>query len=603
MESVGKSSSSVVESPVRRWSRTLRPLALWVILVVILFGIRTHERLMERTRLEFTVSLEGRPAEDADVRFDNGRISSGEKIPLGRHRFTVWHPKAEPFSTNLFIWYGGIDFGDIALSRSKGTLTVKANPSGALLTIQGPEFSLSLTNSPGVSTTLPTDHYSVAVSNAHWQDAREITVSSEGAGVVEFEPRLGAVQLTCNQSEASFQVYKTDGQLLEAGDLPAWIVEVPEGTYNVVSWHHKNKKEQVFAVQAGITNSVQLEFTYGAALLETEPPGAAVMTLGGQECGKTPLLFSELPTGKWKFQLRLAGYSPVHLVLDVAAQQTNNFNTNLVSINYEPAITAARQHFSAGDYDAAVAATAEALQVKPNDPEALALQNEALYKGHVRQAESLGKRGDYIDADKELEIALESLPDNEEAKQLLADFRTRELEQRDRLREERLARGKKLFDSVLSRISDSDLFESHELTIDMPVKEVQTRILDALKIHPEFRVTRSVSDIPETFEIEAVQELKTVLSTSAGRRQGIFVGARTKDEETQILFKVLEYKTEGANKVLLGALLNTPVELKYIPVHPSRIPNFTDKLKAQVEEGVKMVADRIQQAIAGTESK
>jgi hypothetical protein len=89
------------------------------------------------------------------------------------------------------------------------------------------------------------------------------------------------------------------------------------------------------------------------------------------------------------------------------------------------------------------------------------------------------------------------------------------------------------------------------------------------------------------------------LGTGAERRRCAIVGARTREDERDVLFKVLEYKTEAVNKVSIGALISAPAEVKFVPVHPSRIANFTDKLKAQVEEGVKTLTDRIQQAVGG----
>jgi len=58
---------------------------------------------------------------------------------LGQHTFTVSHPKAEPFSTNLFVWYGEHNFCQINLKRAKGVLEVHVNPPADLLTIRGPE--------------------------------------------------------------------------------------------------------------------------------------------------------------------------------------------------------------------------------------------------------------------------------------------------------------------------------------------------------------------------------------------------------------------------------------------------------------------------------
>jgi tetratricopeptide (TPR) repeat protein len=294
----------------------------------------------------------------------------------------------------------------------------------------------------------------------------------------------------------------------------------------------------------------------------------------------------------------LSGYSPIAAFVDVVPRETNTFRANLLSINYVPAMSSALQYLAAADFDRAFKAAGEALEVKPNDPEAMALQREAMGKKHIRQAETLGKQGDYIAADKELEAALVALPDDGEAKQLLADWKAREPQQVEQMRQERLLRGKRLFDAALARFRDADLFESHELTTGKPVKAVETAILEALKIRPEFKVAKPKSNDPGTFEIEAVQELTTALGGIAGRRRCVIVGAQTEDQ-TQILFKVMEFKAEALNKASFGALIGAPNEVKLVPVHPSRIANFTDKMKAQVEEGVKMVTERIHGDVGG----
>ena len=105
----------------------LRPLFWWLILVLVLYGIRTHQRLMEITRLNFNVTLQGQ-AIFSNTTFDGKPAFSGQKIPLGNHTFTVTHPKGETFSTDMFIWYGEHDLGTIDLKRTMGTLSVTANP-------------------------------------------------------------------------------------------------------------------------------------------------------------------------------------------------------------------------------------------------------------------------------------------------------------------------------------------------------------------------------------------------------------------------------------------------------------------------------------------
>src|SRR5438552_1824382 len=82
--------------------RVLRPLLWWFILILALYGIRTHQRLLERTRLNFSVALARRDVGlEARATLDGNPVTSGERISLGRHTFAITHPKAEPISTNL----------------------------------------------------------------------------------------------------------------------------------------------------------------------------------------------------------------------------------------------------------------------------------------------------------------------------------------------------------------------------------------------------------------------------------------------------------------------------------------------------------------------
>jgi len=386
--------------------------------------------------------------------------------------------------------------------------------------------------------------------------------------------------------------------LLEAGEFPATLRDVPEGDYTVATWHHRNRQEIRLSVKADVTNGVTIQFIYGTALIQSKPSGASVTGADGHLRGYTPLRLEELPVGQWQFKLTQDGYEPISVSIEIQADQTSTVRTNLVSINYGKEIKAAREYLAAMDYDRALASATSALQAKPNDPDAITAQKEAAGKGRLRQAEAFGKQGDYIAGVKELELAVQALPENEEIKQLLVDFKKREPQQIERLRVERLERPRKVFDSQTARHSDFSLFSEHELKTTKPFKEVETAIVWALKDQPAFRVTRNDSPAPDTFEIEATQELSTFLNTSAGRRTCLIVGGQTRDDETVILFKVLEYKTEAVNKFSIGNLIGTPVEVNYVPIHAVGNVKLSDKLQAQLNAGVSNVTERIQQAIA-----
>src|ERR1700723_1471844 len=169
-----QNTSATSESRARYWRRVLRPLFWWLILVLVLYGIRTHQRLMEETRLNFSVSMQGL-AIDANASFDGNPAFSGQKIPLGNHTFTITHPKGETFSTNMFVWYGEHDLGTIVLKRQMGTLSVSADPPAPFLFIRGSEWSVTLTNSHGFTVTVPTDQYTIESRYAHWESSDVVT--------------------------------------------------------------------------------------------------------------------------------------------------------------------------------------------------------------------------------------------------------------------------------------------------------------------------------------------------------------------------------------------------------------------------------------------
>ena len=80
-----------------------------------------------------------------------GKSPAANNISLGSHRLIIKQPKAETFSTNFFAWYGRHDLGRLDLRRAMGTLVMTADPAAKMITISGPEFSLTFNNSTGTN--------------------------------------------------------------------------------------------------------------------------------------------------------------------------------------------------------------------------------------------------------------------------------------------------------------------------------------------------------------------------------------------------------------------------------------------------------------------
>jgi len=245
---------------------------------------------------------------------------------------------------------------------------------------------------------------------------------------------------------------------------------------------------------------------------------------------------------------------------------------------------------ASGNYERAIEALEDACRAKPNDPDAVALKRDASGQAGIQRAVALGKQGDYIAGIKELESVLQYLAENEEAKQLLADFKRREPEQIEQRRQERLSLPRKLFGSFTAKINGADLYETHELKTSKPLKEVELAIVEQFgSVAPIFKLSHHESPTPETFQMDANQEL------SGGGRLCMIVGGQTKDDETQILFKVVEYKGEAVYKLSIGALLGVG-PMNYTPINPSQT-HLSDKQKNQLLEGARIVTEKIQRAI------
>jgi len=179
---------------------------------------------------------------------------------------------------------------------------------------------------------------------------------------------------------------------------------------------------------------------------------------------------------------------------------------------------------------------------------------------------------------------------------MVADFKQHEPEQREQMRIERLNRPKNVLNADLARTLDADLFDSHEFKSQKSYQEIESAIVNAFQAQPGFRLTRHNSPKPETFLIEVVQDISGVL-LSGGQRVCVIVGGQTKDNETQILFKVLEYKTK--HNVSMPGLLAFRDDQSTVAVNAARM-EMTDKLQNRVIEGVANVTAIIQLAIGQT---
>ena len=544
------------------WRRVLRPLFWWIILALALMSVHQHQVWIERTRIFYSVTMfETNVLNDAVAKLDGNPIRSGENISLGSHRLTITQAKAENWETNFFAWYGGHDLGKINLKRAMGTLKVSAEPAANVITITGPEFWLTISNSTGKNLLVPTDTYHVGARYARILDARDVIVTTGNTGPCAFNPPLGAISLSCNETPAAYQLSDANGNVLERGDVPAVVGDLPSGSYPVVVSYHDHTLKKDVLVSNKQTNDVPFHFAFGAARIESVPAGASVYAANGAYVGLTPIVLSELPVSATEYRVELSGYQNATVLVAVIENQTNAASVTLFSLSYVGSMREARQDMEVGSYKNAVFALAQALAAKPGDADALLLQTNAHCRELVQAAKDVvAARSDYIAADIQLKQALLFLPDDAEAKRLLTEYEPHEAAEMVKIK---AWKTRDLFGRVCKANPDAGLFEEHAVTItnltpemfrDALVQNCQSKV-------PTFKVTLNQSAENGICELASARTYPSTRDCLHAGNACTVIGT-DKTGQTPVRFKLLEYPRKLGLEVNVNRSIRSPPAIR-----------------------------------------
>jgi len=94
----------------------------------------------------------------------------------------------------------------------------------------------------------------------------------------------------------------------------------------------------------------------------------------------------------------------------------------------------------------------------------------------------------------------------------------------------------------------------------------------------------------ESFAMSCEQQLP------GGLRKILIAGGKINDQETRILYKVMEYTTKHDISFSGRLSFNT----SYVPLHEPEIGRLTPKMKAQIEDGLRIATEGIQGVIGQT---
>lgn len=528
--------------------RGLRPIFWWLLFVSSLFGYRQYQALVERTRIHFSYTL---PSDlsaigEAVATLDGIPVFDGERYRIGSHTFKITGPKIEPVVKTFTGWYGGIDLGCINLKRATGKLTLSANPPAPTLTVVGSEFTQTLTDCSNVTLTVPADTYIVQVQYPHWSQRQNVVVPPDQSAGWLLTQKFGTLHLTSNKDGATYDL-QFNGQPMGDGNLPATVDSLPIGSYHLTVAYHQHTASQWVAVTADTTSEAQAQFDLGALELETTPPGAGVTAADGSYLGTTPLLLIDQPSQTAQYTLNLPNYGPVTVSATVTADETNVCSTNLVGVRYVPALQEAKSYLAAANYSAAARAANEALAAKPNDPDALAAQEEA---------------------NRHLAVELQA--------------------------EEKMKLPREVFDDLCRRTADANQFEAHGQKTALPAKAVADAIIQSLQADPhKYEIVSHDSPKPDVYEITAKQTFSLGIFGGSERDCLIVVG-QAKPGETVILGKVVEYEVRN---VIVANGFHLRDDKQLVAVCPANM-QMNDYLQGEINSTIKIVWEKIQAGIA-----
>lgn len=86
---------------------------------------------------------------------------------------------------------------------------------------------------------------------------------------------------------------------------------------------------------------------------------------------------------------------------------------------------------------------------------------------------------------------------------------------------------------------------------------------------------------------------------SGGERRCLIVVGQVKDDESKIIYKVLEYQRHRSLDMNIP-INQLPISETLIPLSAARFPQMTDKMKAQIQAGVSNMTAIVQEVTGQT---
>jgi TolB-like protein len=267
----------------------------------------------------------------------NGQVKGKTPYSIDRIKSDSYNIKVSKdlyhtYEENFIITDGSVNTRDISLTPAFGKLTVKTNPAGAKVRIDGQSRGAT----PFELDELPSGNYHITLTKDLFQTIDLDIVIEDGKNLdlnPKLEARSGTLSITGKPNGA---IITANGKKI--GNLPLKGYRIAEGmvelTASAKDYHSQTEFMNIQRDQS-YEHVFNLERHAGKLTVITEPPDADVY-LDGEGKGKTPSILNGIPVGLHNVDIKHPSFLPQSETFTLALNENKKIHFKLMT--YEGSI-------------------------------------------------------------------------------------------------------------------------------------------------------------------------------------------------------------------------------------------------------------------------
>ncbi len=542
--------------------KVFRPLLWWMVVSFALLALRHHQQQERKATIQFAVSIDGRTGQPPyDAELNQLRFDAGQHSGLGQKKLTIRANDADPFVTNVFVWYGGKNLGNITLSRSRGTLDLSVIPHALRVEVTNREANRVLYNTTRESIGLPTGIYQVTARFARFTTERTTEIAPHRTERLVIDPGITALALNSQPTNAEFELNSVmPPEISVRSNTPVTITDLPSGQYELRIWRGDYQKTVPLKLDTSQRmNELSVQFDYGKLTINSDPSNATIHT-SEKMLGQTPNVLI-LPTGLIRLAVRKEGFQTTNLTLTLQVNEERAMTLTLLSVDYIAAMEQARNLASgfSPDLDRALEEVNKALQIRPGDEAALQLKQSTAFNKHLRDARQFRRNRDFAKALVEVASALQLNATDADALALKLALEKEYQSFLQAVAEGRRALLRKIFEETEANFLHKDLFPAQTMQFTGELSTVRARIVEKLSGNPAWNIGRN--EIVD----QDVAIVQGAIRSFGIRQNTLLVIGQTAENEVTVHFKLWIYTLSNKVQITLGGVSDE----SFVPLHSS----------------------------------